>query len=147
MSEIVSEFKIDVQQVDGYQFRVEFDDKAIPPLTMDEPAPLGTNVGPNPSRVLASALGSCLSMSLLFCFSKSRIEVKGMRAQVTMQMVRNEQKRLRVGRAEVVITPELADEDKARAARCRELFADFCTVSQSIRHGIDLDVKVAGLED
>jgi organic hydroperoxide reductase OsmC/OhrA len=86
-------------------------------------------------------------MSLLFCLGKSRINVKGMRAQVTMQTVRNEKKRLRVGRAEVVITPELAEEDKARAGRCRELFEEFCTVSQSIRNGIDLDIKVAGLDD
>ena len=84
-------------------------------------------------------------MSLLFCLSKSRIEVKGLKARVKMQIVRNEKRRLRVGRAEVVITPDLTEEGRERARRCLGLFEDFCTVTAAVREGLEIDVKVEGI--
>ena len=59
MSEVVGEFSLSIDQVDNYEFRVNFDKENLPALTIDEPAPLGREAGPNPSRVLASAIGSC----------------------------------------------------------------------------------------
>ena len=63
-----------------------------------------------------------------------------------MQIVRNQNKRLRVGRVEVTIDPKLAQADNAKAAGCLPLFEDFCTVTQSIRQGIDVHVAVKGIE-
>jgi organic hydroperoxide reductase OsmC/OhrA len=85
-------------------------------------------------------------MSLLFCLSKSRIEVGDIKTQVKVQIVRNDRKRLRVGKAEVVITPELTEEGKKKAARCLDLFEDFCTVTAAVREGFEIDVKVAGID-
>jgi uncharacterized OsmC-like protein len=147
MSQPVSEFTISIDQVKDYQFQVGFDGAEIPALTLDEPPPLGESVGPSPARTLAAAVGGCLSMSLLFCLSKSRIEVQDIKTQVKVQIVRNERKRLRVGKAEVIITPELSEEGKQRAARCLDLFEDFCTVTAAVREGFDIDVRVAGLDD
>lgn len=145
--EVVGEFSININRVEGYQFRIDFGDDGPPPLILDEPPPLGQDAGPNPSKTLAAALGSCLAMSLLFCLGKSRIELKDLSAEVKVQSVRNERKRLRLGRIDVLLKPEFAEGDKDRADRCRQLFEDFCVVTQSLRDGVDVDVKVAGFDD
>lgn len=146
MSEPVNEFSIGIQQLEDYQFRVDFDNGDLKPLLVDEPPPLGGGDGPNPSRVLASAIGTCLCASLLFCLSKSRVEIGGIAAKVNVQTGRNEKKRLRITKVDVEISPDLSEEDKQRAKRCLGLFEDFCTVTQSIRDGIDIDVRVTGFE-
>ena len=38
---------------------------------MDEPEPMGENSGPNAGKVLAAAIGNCLTASLLFCLQKA----------------------------------------------------------------------------
>lgn len=146
MAEPVSEFKISIDQVADYEFRVNFGKEAIPDLLVDEGPPLGKDAGPNPSRLLAAAIGSCLNASLLFCARKGRVDVKKIHSEVKVQTVRNEARRLRIGKIEVSIDPEIAEEDKARADRCVGLFEDFCTVTESIRGGIPVEVSVKGYD-
>lgn len=146
MSEPVSAFTLRLEQVEDYQFRVQFDKQGLPDLIMDEPPPLGKDSGPSPARVLASAIAGCLSASFLFCARKARVQLGPVHAEIRMQIVRNENKRLRVGRVEVDLDPHLPEEEKEKARRCLDLFQDFCTVTQSIRDGIDVSVRVKGLE-
>jgi len=146
VAEIVKEFAISIDQVRDYEFRVRFDKEHIPELTVDEPSPLGRDAGPSPARLLAAAIGNCLSASLLFCARKARAEFSGLHTSVKVTIVRNERKRLRVGGVEVTIEPQLADEDREKAARCLELFEDFCIVTESIRTGIPVKVNVKGLD-
>lgn len=134
--------KLTLELVDGYQMRVDFDHAGIAPLTIDETAPLGADRGPNPSRVLAAAVGSCLSASALFCLRKARVDVQALTASVEVQMLRNEKGRLRIGGMQVALRPRLKPEDKDRIGRCLELFEDFCVVTQSVRNGIPVQVAV-----
>ena len=146
MSEVVNQISLGIDQVEDYQFRVKFDKEGLPDLIMDEPPPLGHDKGPSPARILAAAIGDCLSASLLFCARKSRVELGPIHADVKVQIVRTENKRLRVGRVEVIIDPNLPEAEKEKARRCLDLFEDFCTVTQSVRAGIDVAVTVKGLE-
>ena len=142
MDERGFELTLDLQR--DMQFLVDFGRKDMPPLLMDEPEP----IGPNATRLLAAAVGNCLSASALFCFRKARVPVEGMRTEVRTRLARNESGRIRVGSIDVDIHPEVASEDWPRLARCIEVFQDFCIVSQSVK-GIDISVEVrppAGLE-
>ena len=135
-------FTVSVALQRDYQLLVNFDGMAVDPLLVDEPPPLGEGTGPNPNRMLAAAIASCLSASLLFCLRKSRIEVTELQARAEGELVRNQNGRLRIGRITVTLEPVVSAEDRARMDRCLGLFQDFCTVTESVRHGIEVDVAV-----
>jgi uncharacterized OsmC-like protein len=136
------EFSLTLEWAQGYEFVADFHQARLGPLVMDEPPPLGEGRGPNAARVLAAAVGNCLAASALYCLRKARVEVRGLHAEVRGRLVRNERGRLRVGRIEVKIRPEVVPSDLDRMARCLELFEDFCVVTQSVRAGIDVKVEV-----
>jgi organic hydroperoxide reductase OsmC/OhrA len=142
MSEEQARFTIHLEQQEGYQINVRFDWKRAADLLTDEPPPLGETTGPNASRLLAAAAANCLSASLLYCLSKDDPPDHSLRAEATCTLIRNEQKRLRIGGLEVrlVISNELAE--SRRFERCKTLFEDFCVVSASIRDGIPIGVSV-----
>ena len=135
-------FDLTMELHDGYRFLVDFAQPGVPPLLLDEPEPLGDGDGPNAARLLAAAVGNCLSASALFCLRRARIDVQGMRTTVSASLSRNEAGRLRLGGIEVRITPVVDAAEHGRMRRCLELFEDFCVVTQSVRGGIAVDVAV-----
>ena len=138
-------FNISMDCVQDYRFHVRFDKERYADLQMDEPPPLGGDSGPNASRVLAAAVGNCLSASLLFCARKARANIEGLHTEVGVALARNENGRLRIRKIEVSIEPRLSTGDKGKVQRCLELFEDYCVVTQSIRDGVDVSVTVKGL--
>lgn len=143
MDDDTSQISMELQK--GYEFLVDFHQDGVAPLLADEPPPLGEGHGPGASKLLAAAVGNCLSASALFCLSKARVEVTNMRTTVSFTRVRNEENRLRIGAIRVEIKPEVAEEDIPRMKRCLELFEDYCVVTQSVRGGIDVVVEVQPL--
>lgn len=125
-----------------YRFTVDFGLPGVPTLQVDEAPPLGAGAGPNPSRVLAAAVGSCLAASLAFCLRKSRVDVRDVRARVHAPLERNERGRWRMGAMKVALEVDVPAEERARLDRCRELFEDFCIVTQSVRAGVPVEVSV-----
>lgn len=133
-------FTMDLQE--NYRFLVEFDQDGVPPLLLDEPEPLGEGAGPNAARMLAAAVGNCLSASALYCLRRAHIDVHGIHTTVSGSLERNDAGRLRIGGIAVRIEPVVDADDQPRMRRCLELFEDFCVVTQSVRHGIEVDVAV-----
>jgi organic hydroperoxide reductase OsmC/OhrA len=142
MSEEAGKFTILLEQEEDYAFRVKFDLKKADDLLMDEPPPLGERNGPSASRLLAAAAANCLSASLMFCLAKEDVPSHTVKSEATCTLVRNDKKRLRVGRIDVRITA--GDELLAskKRDRCLKLFEDFCVVTASIRQGIAVGVAV-----
>ena len=134
--------RITLEQEEDYSFRIRFDDTTIADLMTDEPEPLGKGEGPNPTRLLVSAVANCLSASLLFALRKFKNSPGPIRAEITARKERNAEGRWRIPRAEVVIT--LADSAATLAHFDRVLaqFEQFCIVTQSVRDGIDVSVTV-----
>ena len=135
-------FTLELERLQDYEFRIKFDWDTAPELLLDEPAPLGNAKGPNASRLLASAVANCLSASLLFCMIKSRLEPPGMKTTVTGRLARNNKRLLRVEAMDVVINLTNALDVSGRMDRCLGLFEDYCVVTQSVRQGIPVHVKV-----
>lgn len=135
-------FQIRMNALQGYRFQVNFEQPDVPPLLVDEPPPLGEGSGPNPSRLLATAVGNCLSASLLFCLRKAHVEPQAMETCVAGTLRRNEKGRLRIGHFEVDIEIRGEIESQARFNRCLDMFEDFCVVTASVRQGIPITVRV-----
>ncbi len=136
------EFTVSMELQDGYRFLVDFQQQGVPALVVDEPEPLGAGEGPNAARLLAAAVGNCLSASALFCLRRARVPVHGMRTSVVASLVRNDRGRLRVGALRVQINPQVDASDEGRIQRCLTLFEDYCVVTQSVRAGLDVSVDV-----
>lgn len=134
MSE-VGKFTIHLEQEEGYAFRVKFDIKKAQDILMDEPPPLGERNGPNASSLLAAAAANCL-------MAKEEVPAHSIKTEATCTMVRNEKKRLRVGRLDIRITAGDELLESKKLDRCMTLFEDFCVVTASIREGIPVAVEV-----
>ena len=140
------EFSIALDWRQGYGFAVDFDQPGVPELLTDEPPPLGEGNGPNPVRLLAAAVGSCMSASLKFCLDRAHVELLELRTRVEGTLVRNERGRLRIGSLRVRLEPTVDPAMRDRIGRCLEVLEDFCIVGQSVRQGIELEVEVTPRE-
>ncbi len=131
-----------LELLDGYKFRAEFDAANVPSLVVDEMEPLGKGSGPNPSRMLSAAVGHCLSSSLLYCLNKAKVRVKKLNTIVRANIERNEKGYLRITGLDVQIHLDVNEEDKLRVPRCLAIFENYCTVTQSVRKGIEVKVNI-----
>jgi len=135
-------FTIHLEQIQDYEFKVKFNLDGVSALLLDEPEPLGHGKGPGASRLLAAAVANCLSASLIFCFQKFKQKPKGIVTTAKGTYTRNARGRLRVSGLEIEIK---LDEDTSNSAwlkRCLEQFEDFCVVTESVKRGIPVQVKV-----
>ena len=131
-----------IRRKGGYKFEISFDEWDEGTVSMDEPAPLGDGSAPNASMMLSSAVGHCLSASLLFCLGKSRVEAEDIEADVETSLTRNEKGRWRIEGIKVIMKPTVKDSDREKLERCLSMFEDFCIVTASVREGIKVDVEI-----
>jgi organic hydroperoxide reductase OsmC/OhrA len=135
-------FTLTLEHLEDYEFKVKFDKKILDDMLVDEPPPLGGLAGPNPSRLLAVSAANCLSASLLYCISRDDVPPSSVTTEATVTIVRNEKKRLRIGRIDVALQMSEALSDAPKMKRCMNLFEDFCVVTDSIRKGIPVGIEV-----
>lgn len=124
-----------------YQFQVDFG-AGIAPLLADEPPPLGSGQGPSPEQLLAAAVGNCLAASLLFALRKYKQLPEPIAAEVSTTTGRNAENRLRIQAMQVVLTLGQPAAALQHLDRALAQFEDFCTVTQSVRGGIEVNVRV-----
>jgi organic hydroperoxide reductase OsmC/OhrA len=135
-------FTLRLEQLADYEFRVKFDWPEVSELLLDEPPPLGGAAGPNAARLVAAAVANCLSSSLLFCMRKFKQSPGQLHAEVTGTLARNERGRLRIGRLDVTIHLAEPSGEIKHFDRCLQQFEDFCIVTESVRKGIPVGVRV-----
>lgn len=135
------EIRISLTQQSDYQFLIDFG-AGLPQLLADEPAPLGHDQGPAPSHMLVSAAANCLAASLLFSLRKFRQAPEPIRAEAVGHIERNAAGRLRMSTIDVTLHLGRKAADLQHLPRVLETFEEFCTVSQSIRTGVEVNVTV-----
>ena len=133
--------RVELSQRNDYRFDIGFGD-AIPVLTSDEPAPLGTGLGPSPVQILCAAVGNCLSDSLLFAFRKFKHEPSPIQCVVTAEVGRNGDNRLRVLHMNAQIRMGVLAASLDQVDHVLTQFEEYCTVTQSVRQGIPITVEV-----
>ncbi len=134
-------FTVELSLEKGFRFKADFPE-GIPSLYLDEPKPLGEGSGPSASMLLAAAVGNCLSASLLYCLRRSRVEASKLEATVEGILARNERGRWRVKEMNVELKPTIEGIHLKEMERCIGIFEDFCIVTESVRKGIPVKVKI-----
>jgi len=136
-------FEFELVQRRDYEFTVRFDGPEMAELLLDEPPPLGGSAGPNAARLIGAAVANCLSASLLFCLRDKFKQTPGpLHARVRGELARNEKGRVRIGRFDVTVQLADAAPELQHLDRCLAQFEDFCVVTESVRHGIAVGVRV-----
>lgn len=135
-------FTLQLEQIEDYAFNVKFDWPDVPELVLDEPEPLGRATGPNAARLIAAGVANCLSASLLFCMRKFKQTPGRLRAEVSGELERNERGRMRIKRFDVTVRLHDPAATIAHFDRCLGQFEDFCVVTESVRRGIPVGVRV-----
>lgn len=139
MSETMPDVRL--RQERDYQFRIEFG-AGMPSLLGDEHPPLGQGAGPTPVQLLAAAAGNCLADSLLFALRKFKQAPEPISCDVTAEVGRNAQGRLRVQGLKAVLTLGVPADTLQHLDRVLDQFENFCTVASSIGQGIPITVNV-----
>ncbi len=134
--------EVSLEQVEDFEFRVRFDGTAIEDLATDEPPPQGHNAGPNPARLLLAATANCLTASLLFALRKFRNTPGPIKARARARLARNAGQRWRVAGMEVDVQLTDAAASLQHFDRALAQFEDFCIVTESVRAGVPVAVRV-----
>ncbi|MBU3740108.1 MAG: OsmC family protein [Rhodoferax sp.] len=132
---------VELRQQQDYRFDIHFD-TTMPVLTSDEPAPLGSGLGPSPVQLLCAAVGNCLSDSLLFALRKFRQQPEPLRCTVQAAVGRNTEGRIRVLRMVAQLHLGVAAERLEHLQRVLDQFEAYCTVTQSVGQGIPVTTEV-----
>ena len=134
-----------LSQAQDYQFDLDFGG-GLPALRADEPPPLGQGNGPSPVQLLAAAVGNCLSASLLFALRKFKQAPEPIHTEVTAEVGRNAENRLRVLSMQATLTLGVPAVSLAHLDRVLGSFEAYCTVTQSVAGAIPVSVKVLDAE-
>ncbi|PHM20276.1 MAG: peroxiredoxin [Curvibacter sp. PD_MW3] len=130
-----------LRQQQDFQFEIDFG-ADVPKLIGDEHPPLGQGRGPTPVQLLAAAVGNCLSDSLLFALRKFKQAPEPISCEVTADIGRNAQNRLRVLGLDVVLTLGVPAAKLEHLDRVLGQFEDFCTVASSVSQGVPVRIAV-----
>lgn len=132
---------VTLKQQRDYRFDIHFDG-GMPVLTSDEPAPLGTGLGPSPAQLLAAAVGNCLADSLLFALRKFKQSPEPLGCEVQAEIGRNAEGRVRVLGMLAVMRLGVPAASLQNLERVLATFETYCTVTQSVGQGIPVRLQV-----
>ncbi len=133
--------RVVLRQQQDYRFEIDFG-PGVPALIGDEKPPLGAGSGPTPVQLLAAAVGNCLSDSLLFALRKFKQAPEPIACEVTAEIGRNAENRLRVQGFDVRLQLGVAAATLQHLDRVLEQFEAFCTVASSVSQAIPVRVAV-----
>jgi len=128
----------------GMIFKCDLGDIKVEDCYIDEEHHIESEMlGPNPSRMLALAVLGCLNASFIFCLKKRDLGLNDLKADAEVTITRNEKGFWRVKKIDVNIDALIDDPTaRKRADQCKKMFEQYCTVTQAVREGIDVEVNL-----
>jgi uncharacterized OsmC-like protein len=136
---------VTLTRLSGFQFQIDFG-AGMPALLSDEPPPLGQASGPAPNHLLLAAVANCLSASLVFALGKFKQDPGALKVTATARTGRNDAKRLRIEHIDVHLELQQPGARFEHLDRVLAQFEEFCTVSMSVRQGIEIGVRVSDVD-
>jgi len=136
--------KVGIKQEGVMIFKADLGKIKMQDLFIDErPKRAAEKIGPTPSRLLGLAVLGCLVASFTFCFQKKKFSLKEIGGEAEVIMKRNEKGFWRIMKINVSIKPMINDPlIRKRADQCIKMFEQYCTITQSVREGIEVNVDI-----
>jgi uncharacterized OsmC-like protein len=132
-------FAVTLKLLENYVFQADFGEFGR--IITDEDPPLGDGEGPTPVHMLATGILNCLSASLLFSLRKYKGDPGEITAKITGKSSRVDGRlRIESMNAEIHLANDEAELPSLEKALSQ--FENFCTVTQSVRHGIQVNTTV-----
>ena len=124
-------------------FRCDPNEMKIKECYIDETNEDLDMLGPNPVKMLASAVLGCLSASLIFCIQKKKLTLDVFHAEAEIIITRNEEGLFRVKEINVDLQPKSDDPVmRKRIEQCKKMFERYCTITESVRAGIPVNLEM-----
>jgi len=135
--------KIELELIEDMIFKCSMGNMKVKDCYIDETNQEEANMwGPNPVRLLGAAVLGCLSASLIFCLKKRNLSFDKFKSEAEVVVARNKEGRLQVKEINVKLKPESNNPDTLkRYKQCKKFFETFCTITQSVRAGIPVNVS------
>jgi uncharacterized OsmC-like protein len=136
--------KVGISLEEGMLFKCDLGEIKVKDCYIDEEHQEEVDMlGPNPSRMLGTAILGCLSASFIFCLKKRNFKIDDLEAEAEVTVARNEKGFWRVRNIDVNIKPKIDDPDtRKRADQCKKMFEQYCVVTQAVREGINVEVNI-----
>ncbi|MDX1748609.1 MAG: OsmC family protein [Halobacteriales archaeon] len=122
-------------------------------LFFDEPEYVRVSDGdlhPCPHDYLLATVGGCQIEILKQCLEKSRIEGYEIDLEIRSKKARegvSEERGFIISDLHTTVTVSVPDEFVTRARRCADTFEDYCSISQSVRVGVDIETEAEVVSD
>ncbi len=136
--------KVELELVEDMLFRCDMGNIKVKECYIDERDPNEYEMlGPNPSKLLASAVLGCISASFLYCLQKKNLKLNELTGEAVVIVARNEKGLLRVREINVELITKTSDPKVIkRIEQCKKMFEQYCTITESVRAGIKVNLKV-----
>jgi uncharacterized OsmC-like protein len=132
-------FEVSLKLLENYLFEIDFGEFGN--IMTDEPPPLGDGEGPGPAAMLAAAVANCMAASLLFALRKYKEDPGELSGKVT-GLIQRVDGFLRVTDVAVVLTLGKNRDELQSLDKVLSQFENYCTVTQSVRHGVNVSAEV-----
>lgn len=137
----MSEHSVRLQQQQDYKFSIDYGQPGAV-LGAELGPPLGAGTGPDPEQLLASAVGNCMSASMVFAARKLKVAVEPVTSVAAAELGKNAEGRTRVLaiRVELSLSPLTAGAEHFQ--HLLDTFENYCLVTLSVRQGIPVSYRV-----
>lgn len=125
---------------DEYRFEVDFNE-SFKGFVSDIEKPSGESCGPAQSHMLLAAVANCLSVSFLYSLNRLGIDGGNIKTQAMLDMC-NKDGVYRVGKINVAITTEKAEEEMQGLENVLSGFENVSAISRSVLEGVPIETHI-----
>ena len=135
--------KITISYQGNQQFKANT--KHFSEIIIDEPESFhGDDKGPSPIEYFLIGTGSCIASSLIFCLNKNNVKFSDYKVLIDGKLKHIGPKLLlKLVEISITITFQVDDdESRSKAEYCKTVFQSHCPLSESLIHGIPIELKI-----
>jgi organic hydroperoxide reductase OsmC/OhrA len=145
MSKFQSEAKIELEWLEGEDFKIRFDSEGLKlTLVVERSRVPPEKVGGEARMLLAAALAECMASTLFFLLKWAKVEVKRFSATANAVTGKDEAGRLNVDSVDLTLNLDIPKDEETlkKFERVKTLFKRGCLMSRSLEKGIKVNYSI-----